>query len=135
MANTDDQSNTLSKWLGLRIYGYCIYNKLTDGSSFKVVQAYLLRIFHQHMEIDSISCCPYTMKDCSCNLKNDEEVLFYIFFYFERGDPPVKSVKCTTGGALVILGTQEGYSAECYDANGVYSVVPVEEAIEPSYYY
>ncbi|KAG2232721.1 hypothetical protein INT48_009247 [Thamnidium elegans] len=112
---------------------------LTDGSSFKVVQgescAPTGKIFHKHMEMDSTTCCPYTQKDCSCNLKDDDEVLFYIFFYFERGYLPVKSVKCTTGGALIIHGTQESYSAACHEANGVSKEVPIVEAIEPAYYY
>ncbi|KAG2232193.1 hypothetical protein INT48_004121 [Thamnidium elegans] len=79
------------------------------------------------MEKDSIFCCPYTQKDCSCSLRNHTEARFSINFYFANNYPPAKFTKCTTGGALIIHGTEENYYGECIDVYGFSTVASLED--------
>ncbi|KAI9263529.1 hypothetical protein EDC94DRAFT_584095 [Helicostylum pulchrum] len=123
----------LSSLLFVRgIRGYCVYNKLTDGSSFKITQsnfntgAHIGRAFSKHLEKDTTECCPYTSRDCSIGSVNDEVALFSIELFFIDQLYSVKSVvTCTTGGGFTILGTKENYYAECTNAKGVTAVVPL----------
>ncbi|KAG2232194.1 hypothetical protein INT48_004122 [Thamnidium elegans] len=53
------------------------------------------------------------------------------FFFADGINPSIKLVKCTTGGALTIYGTRQNYSAECIDANGVTTTVPIDDVPAP----
>ncbi|KAI8094140.1 hypothetical protein BDF21DRAFT_458573 [Thamnidium elegans] len=101
---------------------------LTDGSSFKIIQTDACvsdeKTFEKHMEISEEFCCPYTTKDCSCHRRNHDEA---IYFYFASGYLSAKIVKCTTGGGLYIHGTENDYFAECVDANGVSTIVSIDQ--------
>ncbi|KAI8094139.1 hypothetical protein BDF21DRAFT_394607 [Thamnidium elegans] len=84
------------------IYGFCIRNNLLDGSSFKITHAN--------------SCVRSPLIE---------------FFFADGINPSIKLVKCTTGGALTIYGTRQNYSAECIDANGVTTTVPIDDVPAP----
>ncbi|KAI8094138.1 hypothetical protein BDF21DRAFT_394606 [Thamnidium elegans] len=50
-----------------------------------------------------------------------------INFYFANNYPPAKFTKCTTGGALIIHGTEENYYGECIDVYGFSTVASLED--------
>ncbi|KAI9263558.1 hypothetical protein EDC94DRAFT_584126 [Helicostylum pulchrum] len=114
------------------IRGFCVYNKLTDGSSFRIAQNYfnpripIGQAFSKHMEKDSIECCPYTNSDCSPTLKNDKRVYFDIQIFFMDESSFSGTVYCRTGGGLTIHGTKEKYYAECLTAEGITEAIPIE---------
>ncbi|KAI9263555.1 hypothetical protein EDC94DRAFT_647980 [Helicostylum pulchrum] len=119
------------------IRGYCIYNKLTDGTSFRITQKNynegipvtriysLYSHFSKHMEKDTTECCPYTSKDCSSNLRNDNFALFAIELFFTNQPSFDGHVGCETGGGLTIHGTKEKYYVECMNAEGVTVAAPI----------
>ncbi|KAI9263556.1 hypothetical protein EDC94DRAFT_584124 [Helicostylum pulchrum] len=70
------------------IRGYCIHNKFSDGSTFRITQHPGIKeepsqsYFTRHMKKDTTECCPYTSKFCSPSLSdgNGAKFGFKIFF-------------------------------------------------------
>ncbi|KAI8094141.1 hypothetical protein BDF21DRAFT_458574 [Thamnidium elegans] len=79
------------------------------------------------MERDAVACCHYTNRDCSRNSRNDDVVIFRLYLYFMNGSSDARIAKCTTGGALIIRGTQHNYHGECIDVNGVSTMFLLEK--------
>ncbi|KAI9263557.1 hypothetical protein EDC94DRAFT_647981 [Helicostylum pulchrum] len=113
------------------IRGYCVYNKLTDGTSFSITQNVDNSVtlsgnrFSKHMEKDAKECCPHTSKDCSFALKNNAIALFEITLIFFEQPSFRGTVSCTTGGEITIHGTKNHYYAECMNAEGVATEIPI----------
>ncbi|KAG2196224.1 hypothetical protein INT46_003403 [Mucor plumbeus] len=105
------------------IQSYCIYNKLTDGSSFDIVQRYSptleVKLFRKTLGKDAKECCPYTTWDCSPRPINYDYVYFTIYFKWPRFDSYAHITKCTSGGALTIQGSENDHWAECTTAEGI----------------
>ncbi|KAG2232727.1 hypothetical protein INT48_009253 [Thamnidium elegans] len=87
--------------------------------------------FSKHLEKDTTYCCPYSTKDCSAYLKNNDVALFAIELFFIDKTYSFKYLRCITGGGLTIHGTKENYYAECANANGVSMAVPFQDYKEP----
>ncbi|KAI9360283.1 hypothetical protein BD770DRAFT_300236, partial [Pilaira anomala] len=61
-------------------------------------------------------CCHYTNKDCSPNGKVDDIITFTLVFIWADHQTTGYTVRCTTGGGLVIHGNEENQFALCQDA-------------------
>ncbi|KAI8642596.1 hypothetical protein BD408DRAFT_176416 [Parasitella parasitica] len=105
------------------IQSYCVYNKMSDDTSFNIAQSsgkdITTRLFKKYLKKDAKECCPYTTWSCNSRPISYDETYFTIKFDFASGHKTYPfGAKCTSGGGLAIYGTAEGFWAECTLANG-----------------